>query len=176
MNNKLIKSCITTYNAPYIQFCILTQKIVNYKFAFYVYHNHKKIYVQWYSEKNTFSFDTQNINGCYRIIGFCKYEDIIESIQSQYLFLNEKDCSISELSELGQYHFHGEWEYPILYFPHTNPVLFVLLPSAVTKRKECVLPVFHRWSWAMQGVFPGHVICISDPTLMLHPDLQIGYR
>jgi hypothetical protein len=54
-----------------------------------------------------------------------------------------------------------------------EPRLFVLLSGARDPEKQS-LPKFDRWSWAR--LFPGSVLCISDPTLYLDPNrLRIGW-
>jgi hypothetical protein len=53
------------------------------------------------------------------------------------------------------------------------PRLFVLLSGARDPARN-PLPKFDRWSWS--GMYPGSVLCVSDPTLYLDPaDLRIGW-
>lgn len=55
----------------------------------------------------------------------------------------------------------------------TGPGLFVLLSGARDPGAK-TLPKFDRWSW--YRMFPGSVLCISDPTLRLAPEeLRIGW-
>lgn len=65
-------------------------------------------------------------------------------------------------------------DFPILFrfndkYPHR---LYVLLAAAIN-RASAVLPVFNRWKWAAK--FPGHVLCIADPSLYLAPDYALGW-
>lgn len=48
------------------------------------------------------------------------------------------------------------------------------MPSAVDRSKS-TLPAFNRWKWAIEGIFPGSVLCISDPTLELHDELELSW-
>jgi len=50
--------------------------------------------------------------------------------------------------------------------------LFVLLSGAVDRRRR-TLPHFNRWSWDED--FPGHLLCVSDPTLRVHDQLRLGW-
>ncbi|AXC50729.1 hypothetical protein DRW48_14510 [Paracoccus suum] len=49
-----------------------------------------------------------------------------------------------------------------------------MMPSAIDRTKH-VLPVFSRGRWAREGIFPGDVLCIADPTLELDERLCIGW-
>jgi hypothetical protein len=53
-----------------------------------------------------------------------------------------------------------------------EPLLFVLLSGAHDPARKA-LPKFDRWSWSER--FPGSVLCISDPTLYLDPEMHIGW-
>ena len=60
-----------------------------------------------------------------------------------------------------------------LFSGSTEKRLFVLLSGARDPSTQ-PLPKFDRWSW--MDMFPGAVLCISDPTLFLDPDsLHIGW-
>jgi hypothetical protein len=66
------------------------------------------------------------------------------------------------------------WSFPAIYFSSNHLRLFVMTSGAVD-REKFTLPVFNRWTWAGQGEFPGHVLCISDPTLELNDDMKLGW-
>jgi hypothetical protein len=55
--------------------------------------------------------------------------------------------------------------------PNANR-LFVLLSGAVDRSRR-TLPYFNRWSWDED--FPGHLLCVSDPTLRVHDNLRLGW-
>jgi hypothetical protein len=152
----------------------------NPKFAFYVFRNERRIHVAWYSESPSFEFDTKGVSGCYRVVGFAKFDDgTVESVKSAPLFANPLKVCLSNFPVVDDqtivYSLKGGfWTFPALYIPSERKSLFVLMPSAVD-RKKMRLPAFHRWTWALKGLFPGDVLCVSDPTLELHDELQLGW-
>ncbi|MBD5647620.1 MAG: hypothetical protein HDQ89_08395 [Desulfovibrio sp.] len=64
--------------------------------------------------------------------------------------------------------------FDFVFFPARSKNLFVLCPSAITPGKSPV-PHFYRWAWAAQGLFPGNVLVVSDPTFHLDPRLGKGW-
>lgn len=150
------------------------------QFAFYVFRNYERIHTEWYTKNQSFEFDTQGKPGCYHLQGFVKFdEDKTEQSISSSLFINSLEVSPESFPGADHkavaYSLKGKsWNFPALYYPSECESLFVLMPSAVN-RKKSVLPAFNRWTWAVDGVFPGNVLCISDPTLELHHDLEIGW-
>lgn len=64
--------------------------------------------------------------------------------------------------------------FDFIFFPARGKNLFVLCPSAITPGKSPI-PYFHRWAWAAQGLFPGNVLVVSDPTFYLDPRLFTGW-
>lgn len=154
--------------------------IADVSFAFYVFRNENRIHIAAYSSNNVFEFDTKGLSGYYRIVGFMKFPDgEIEHAKSVPIFFKPYELDIHNAATLNAdnraYSLKGEhWSFPALYYPGDSDALFVLMPSAVS-RSSSVLPVFHRWTWAGQGIFPGHVLCIADPTLELQDELQLGW-
>lgn len=150
------------------------------EFAYYVLKNQERIHVEWYSKKTEFEFDTNGEPGCYRIQAFLKTSSgTSEYIFSKYIFANALDVSANDFPKADSsaifYNLKGKnWDFPALYYPSDKQALFVLMPSAVD-RKRMTLPAFNRWTWASNGFFPGSVLCIADPTLGLHDDLALGW-
>lgn len=64
--------------------------------------------------------------------------------------------------------------FDFVFFPARSKNLFVLCPSAITPGKSPI-PHFYRWTWAAQGLFPGNVLVVSDPTFSLDPRLRTGW-
>jgi acyl carrier protein len=62
--------------------------------------------------------------------------------------------------------------FPIYFRRASHPRLFVLLGGAVD-RQTLSLPVFARRAW--WPLMPGSILCISDPTLDLSEEMQIGW-
>lgn len=149
-------------------------------FAFYILRNGIRIHRTRYSSNSVFSFDTKGAPGYYRIVGFAKTADgTIESGKSAPVFFRPLALTDQNLDEfdpdLRAYELKGEvWNFPALYYPGDTDTLFIMMPSAFD-RKKSTLPVFNRWTWADQGIFPGHVLCIADPTLELQNELQLGW-
>ncbi|MFM5817777.1 alpha/beta hydrolase [Aeromonas sanarellii] len=150
------------------------------KFAFYIFKNEQRIHISWYSENPVFHFDTQGAPGYYRVVAFLKNDnDLVENSKSSPIFSNPTIINNDNLSEIDNqgvaYLLKGDfWDFPALFYPNENKSLFIMLPSAVDRAKM-TLPVFNRWTWADKGVFPGNMLCISDPTLTLHHELQLGW-
>lgn len=65
-------------------------------------------------------------------------------------------------------------KFDFLYFPSNEQRLFVLCPSAIIRGKFLV-PYFYRWSWARDGIFPGNVIVVSDPTFDVDDKIEAGW-
>lgn len=150
------------------------------QFAFYIFRNFERIHTEWYSSSNVFEFDTQGKPGCYHVQGFAKLEDqsVIQSTSSS-IFLNALKITKEDFSDADKnliaYSLNcGRWTFPALYYPSEKKNLFVLMPSAVNRSKSSI-PAFNRWKWAVEGIFPGSVLCISDPTLELHDELELGW-
>lgn len=59
----------------------------------------------------------------------------------------------------------------LLQHKKNSEYLFVLLSGAKSQDKP--LPYFNRWQWT--DVFPGTMMCISDPMLFLNPNLIAGW-
>lgn len=150
------------------------------QFAFYVFRNEKRVHVAWYSKSPSFEFDPQGAPGCYRMVVFVKFdEDAVETSKSASLFINPLEVSSDSFPLVDDqavvYSLKGKfWNFPALYYPGENKALFVMMPSAIDRQKM-VLPAFNRWTWAVKGVFPGSVLCVSDPTLDLHEELMLGW-
>jgi len=71
---------------------------------------------------------------------------------------------------------HGQyWKYPALYYAGKGQQRLFVMLSAATRRSEQRLPVFNRWTWAETKRFPGHVLCVADPTLELHDEMNLGW-
>lgn len=178
-DNRMVQHYKMVYEPPYIFFELKPCYGEHCEYAFYVYKNDIRIHVEWYQGKNTFRFDTYFCTGCYKIVGFIKNaNNDIETVSSKYLFLNEIALPVADADSLydsGQYMLKGKLNWQILYFPHELKRVFVLCPSAVQNRDKISLPVFHRWMWALRGIFPGNVICLSDPTLSMSHDLRIAW-
>ncbi|WP_155293191.1 hypothetical protein [Comamonas testosteroni] len=148
------------------------------EFAFNINKNGKQIHVEWYSVKNEYSFNLNNEPGYYTVTGFIKLpagEKIGKTSPPFYY------CS--EISELGNLQKplppaivakSGNIEIPSIFYAGSEPNLFVILPSAVT-RSAVTLPFFNRFTWAAKNLFPGNVLCISDPTLNCSEKLSIGW-
>lgn len=150
------------------------------QFAYYIFRNYERIHTEWYTTSNSFAFDTKGRPGCYHVQGFARFsDDRIEQNNSSTLFLNPLEVTPETFPNADEssvaFSLKGKnWLFPALFYPSAEKSLYVLMPSAVN-RKKSVIPSFNRWTWAKDGVFPGNVLCVSDPTLELHSDLEIGW-
>lgn len=150
------------------------------QFAFYVFRNEERIHAQWYTTSAELRFDTKGTPGLYRIFVFLLAPDgHKETKYSNPVFLNPTTFTLSSPTkpkpertalQLGGPH----WTFPALYFNGGNQRLFVMLGGAADRNK-ITLPYFNRWTWAAAGKFPGHVLCVADPTLELHDDMRVGW-
>lgn len=149
-------------------------------YAFYVYRNDERVHVRWYSKDDSFEYDTAAVPGYYRVTAFVKYQDgSTEDMKSAPLFVNALPVTAEEFPKADPsavaYLLKGEtWSFPCLYYPGLEDALFVMMPAAVD-RSKIVLPSFSRWTWAKKGAFPGHAICIADPTLELGEEMRLGW-
>lgn len=157
-----------------------TEKNEKHEYAFYIFLNSERIHTEWYSERRIFEFDTASVAGCYHVKVFVRNTSgQNKQATSSSIFMNPKEVEIQDFNSSSKdsiaYSLKTKnWTFPALYYPAGKKFLFVLLPSAINRKKSS-LPAFHRWKWAVEGVFPGNVLCISDPTLELHNDLDIGW-
>lgn len=150
------------------------------QFAFYIMRNDIAVVKTSYSRSDTFEFDTKGVPGYYKVVGFLRCPDgLREAAKSPPIHFKPYELNTQNFADfngdLTAYTLKGQvWDFPALYYPHAEPTLFVMMPSAID-RKKIVPPAFHRWTWANQGIFPGHMLCIADPTLELHSKLRLGW-
>lgn len=148
--------------------------------AFYVFRNEERIHMQWYSASQSLRFNTKGESGIYRVLSFLLCPDGKKITKySKPIFLHPSPYALSSPKKLepedralqlnGTY-----WKFPALYFSSGHQRLFVMTSAAVDRNK-ITLPNFNRWTWAGAGKFPGHVLCIADPTLELHDDMRLGW-
>ena len=150
------------------------------QFAFYVFRNEERIHAQWYTTSAVLRFDTKGTPGLYRIFAFLSASNGQSKTKySNPVFLHPTMFTLSSPKkpkpERTALQLKGpHWTFSALYFNSENQRLFVML-SGATDRNKITLPYFNRWTWAGAGKFPGHVLCISDPTLELHDDMKVGW-
>ncbi|GIX24536.1 MAG: hypothetical protein KatS3mg122_1767 [Caldimonas sp.] len=150
------------------------------EYAFYINRNDRRIHTRWYQKSRLFDYDTGFVSGYYQVIGFVRGRGgAVQSAKSAPIFAHPIEIDEGAISVFGDegsvYLLRGErWKFPAIFFPGEANSLFVLMPSAVDRAKVS-LPVFSRWTWAAQGIFPGKVLCVADPTLELNRDLQLGW-
>jgi len=148
--------------------------------AFYVYRNEERIFIQGYSISQSIRFDTNGEPGIYRVLSFLRSSDgKIVSKYSGPIFLNPRSISLTHPPKLKpedralQFDV-ASWKFPAVYFAGKYSKLFVMTTAAVD-RSKMTLPAFNRWTWAGAGKFPGHVLCVADPTLDLSEDMKLGW-
>ena len=150
------------------------------QFAFYVYRNEERIHTQWYSKTPSLRFDTKAEPGLYRVLSFflsldgkkiTKYSKPIFLHPTSFTLLSPKK---PESEDRAMQLYGPHWKFPALYFSSKHLRLFVMTSAAVDRNK-ITLPAFNRWTWAGAGKFPGHVLCIADPTLELQDDMKLGW-
>jgi len=150
------------------------------QFAFYVFRNEERIYTQWYSESPVLRYDTKAEPGLYRVFSFLKYPDgKTVTKYSKPIFLNPRSYSLAfprkPLPEDRAMLFNGpHWKFRAVYFSSEEQRLFIMTTAAVD-RKKMTSPSFNRWTWAGAGKFPGHVLCIADPTLELGDAMNLAW-
>lgn len=159
---------------------LLNEDLENTQFAYYIFRNGERIHISWYSPNSSFNFDTEGVPGYYWVVGFVKFNgESVENAKSKPIFANPVEVSPDDFPLANKdsiaFQLKGEtWDFPALYYPSKSESLFVLMPSAVDRGKM-VLPAFSRWAWAAEGLFPGHALCIADPTLELNENLRLGW-
>lgn len=159
---------------------IVTDDAVGEQFAFYVFRNEERIHTQWYSANAIMHFDTKGESGIYRVFAFLLCPDGNKVTKySKPVFLNPSVFTLSSVKKPENFDralkLNGlHWSFSALYFSSDQPRLFIMTSGAV-ERTKVTLPYFNRWTWAGAGKFPGHVLCIADPTLELHEDMKLGW-
>ena len=150
------------------------------QFAFYVFRNGERIHMQWYTSDPVLRFDTKAEPGLYRVLAF--FGDPSGKKNSKYsnpLFLHPVIYRLGgglrkPLPEERTLLLQGNhWSFPAVYYAgKEQQPLFVMLSAAINRSKH-TLPAFNRWTWASK--FPGHVLCVADPTLELHDGMELGW-
>lgn len=148
-------------------------------YAFYIYRNDTLIHQRWYSSDNTVAFDVGGVPGAYRITAFVRGggEEIFSKLSSEVFVygdrLNVAEINTETLADdrplsvkSGHHDFH------CLFSRGEQNRLFVLLTAAI-RRGHHPIPSFNRWKWRKR--FPGHVLCIADPTLAASSTLEIAW-
>jgi|GEM_PF-1872039 len=152
------------------------------QFAYSVFRNGERIHAQGYSANPTFRVGIKAEPGLYRVLAQFRGSNgnaIKKYSNPMFLFpvvYTLGDSSRKLQPEERALLLHGQcWKYPALYYAgREQQRLFVML-SAATRRSEQRLPVFNRWTWAEMKMFPGHVLCVADPTLELHDEMNLGW-
>lgn len=152
------------------------------KFAFYIFRNEERVETQWYTSQSFLLYNTEKIPGYYRVVAFIKQsDDSVLIYKSPPIFANPVTVSQNYFPNAPEILTCNikttNYNFSALYFPPPPEGiknLFVMLPSAVD-RNSMELPSFNRWTWALEGFFPGHVFCISDPTLEENNQLSLGW-
>lgn len=150
----------------------------NAQFAFYVFRNEERVHSQWYGSTTVMRFDTKGESGLYRVFVFLLTPEGKKLTKySNPVFLNPGIFTLDRprmpTLEERVLQLHGShWKFPALYFNSRDKRLFVMLTAAIDRTKH-TLPVFNRWTWAEK--FPGHVLCVADPTLELDGRMKLGW-
>jgi hypothetical protein len=152
------------------------------QFAFYVFRNGERIHTQGYSPDATLRLCIKSEPGLYRVFAFLLTPQGTKITKySNPLFLHPVAYTLEQVIKKHQPKERTlllqsqSWKYPALYYAgKLQQPLFVMLSAAIDRSKHS-LPVFNRWTWAQAGKFPGHVLCIADPTLELHEDMKLGW-
>jgi len=144
--------------------------------AFYIYRNDELIAKRWYSPQKSVSFEHGGVRGVYKITGFSRSEpkDITTKNSSEFFIYgpNIVEIDVATLANGPFFTKYGNHDFHCLFSRGTENRLFVLLTAAI-RRGSRPLPAFNRWKWRKR--FPGHVLCISDPTLAASSVLEIGW-
>lgn len=147
------------------------------EFAFYVYRDGERVHTEWYGDSSSFSYEIGGQASQVRVVGFARYPDgsTINS-PSRYIFqfgvaIPLEDIRLADVSGPRLIDAAGT-PLHVIGKLDDRPLLFILLCGAIS-RGVVTPPVFHRWSWAER--FPGTVLAISDPTLMLSPEVELGW-
>lgn len=167
------------------------------EYAFYLNHEGTRVEKRWYEKSPFFRFATAPGRGQYHAVAFIRSGDGSDarSSKSEILNLDDKPSLRQSLSrELilettieqlqGALPASGRarmdvavrgqpFIYPCLFIRQPGERLFVMLGGATGDRSEVTLPKFNRFSWAPD--FPGSVLCIADPTLMLNARMRLGW-
>ena len=162
------------------------------EYAFYLQQDGKRVETRWYSSETHARFTTQPEAARYRAIGFVRRmgkadAQMITSVPlqrgtSQTGGWTVQRGELAEISEMlpaaGSARLDvtvpgSPFEYQCLLIRKRGNRLFVIFGGAVPERSKAVLPRFSRFTWAPD--FPGPILCIADPTLLLGAQLRLGW-
>jgi hypothetical protein len=151
-------------------------------YAFDVYKNGSKIFTQDYTVERKFDYDTAYVFGYYSVTvrmmdgaGAGENSACHINVYLGFPFVpvqNAHEIFDDQLS--GAFLIPGNtYQFHSIYLPRkAEKRLFVLLTASVERAKYKV-PIFDRWSHTNR--FPGYLLSVSDPTLDIHPRLDIGW-
>ena len=150
------------------------------RFAFHVFRNGERIHTKRVATHPVLRFDTKGEPGLYRVLVVFESPNAKKiSKYSNPLFLHPVTYRLDgglrkPLPTDRTLLLHGiHWKFPAVYYVgKEGQPLFVMLSAAIDRNKQ-TLPVFNRCNWADK--FPGHVLCVADPTLELHDDMKLGW-
>lgn len=161
------------------------------EYAFYLLRDGKRIETRWYQSKPYIRFNSKSDDRRYRVIGFVRINGETEMIASKTFRRAVRDqlpsiavrkCNLDELNSFlpsnGRARFDLivpglPFEYQCLLYRKSGDCLYVIFGGTVPDREKAILPRFSRFTWAPD--FPGPVLCIADPSLMLDARIRLGW-
>lgn len=176
----VIREVILEHDAEVLVATVKSDESHLAQFAFYVFRNGERIHVREYTSDPVLRFDTNAEPGLYRVLAFFGVPSGKKNSKySNPLFLHPVTYGLGgglrkPLSEHRALLLQGNhWKFPAVYYAgKEQQPLFVMLSAAIDRSKHS-LPAFNRWTWADK--FPGHVLCVADPTLELHNGMELGW-
>ena len=175
-----------------------TQASLNkYEYAFYLLLDGKRVETHWYSDEPFVRFRAHPSVGLYRAVGFVKrccdaQVKMFVSVPLRRVAQRAGDNIISSavvrtgnianvpLLLLNATRLRLDLTVPNLPFVYQcllirkpGDKIFVILGGGVPDRAHITLPRFSRATWAAD--FPGTVLYIADPTLLLGETLRLGW-
>ena len=160
---------------------VLGEYMEGAEFAFYLYRDGERIRTRWYKTEPTWELTEEIQPGYYFATVYVRIADSkTVTIKSNPEFINPELVTVKNISKMASntraYLYKGKhWDFPVLFYPNSESKrLFVILSAAVNREKQ-KLPVFNRMTWAQKGIFPGSVLCISDPTIELSDSMRLGW-
>ncbi|MEZ2741878.1 hypothetical protein ACBP93_04470 [Paenalcaligenes hominis] len=149
-------------------------------FAFYIKKEGNIICKSEYQSSRKFYFKSIG-DGHYSITAFIKNSSgIREALKPRSIFVFKEVESLSciDTNDVAVEFWLGKWLYNCFLFSarerEYSGRLFVLLSGAVN-RERSQPPVFNRHKWAESEVFPGHAICIADPSVNSDGKIDLGW-
>lgn len=139
------------------------------RYAFFFFKDGERIHASMREKSPSCRFDVGGLPGFYEVTAIVKQgKEKLGSKRSAPVLVAPPPIGAGSLQDVSSRDrvilFKGKrYTYSALHWPGGEDALFVLMTTPIADLYGTRPPVFNRWNWARKGIFPGTVLCVSDP-------------